>query len=265
MRQTVNPLDRLEQAIERVMEGTFSRLFRQSIQPAEIGRKLERAMVANQRISVGTAIVPNDYVVELHPKDFAQIAQYANGLARQMESWLAEFAGERGFTVVDRIRVRFEGSRRAGVHHPRVRATITDQVSERAYRPSPSALPAAQRTQAFEAVGKPVTTTFRLRLLSGSEAGREVAIDRDRVSVGRSEDNDVVFDAPDVSRRHARIERTGGRLRVVDLNSTNGTRVNGITVSVSDLSPGDEVMFGEQRVQVLVRGGARFSSLTRGG
>lgn len=259
----VNPLDRLEQAIERVMEGTVSRLFRQSIQPAEIGRKLERAMVANQRISVGTAIVPNDYVVELHPKDFAQIAQYANGLSRQMESWLAGVAGERGFTVVDRIRVRFEGSRRAGVHHPRVRATITDHLPDRGYRPS---TPPAQRTQAFEAVGRPAAAaSFRLRLLSGSEAGREVAIDQDRVSVGRSADNDVVFDAPDVSRRHARIERVGGRLRVVDLNSTNGTRVNGIAVSVSELSAGDEIMFGEQRVQVLLREGARFSSMTRGG
>jgi len=262
MRQTVNPLDRLEQAIERVMEGTFSRLFRQSIQPAEIGRKLERAMVANQRISVGTAIVPNDYVVELHPKDFSQIAQYANGLSRQMEAWLAEVAGERGFTVVDRIRVRFEGSRRAGVHHPRVRATITDHAPQPVYQPN--SVP-AQPTMAFDAIARPANNaSFRLRFLSGAEAGRELPIDQAGVTVGRSADNDLVIDAPDVSRRHARIERHGRRLRIVDLNSTNGTRVNGITVSVSDLSAGDEIMFGEQRVQVVAREGARFSSIKHG-
>ena len=258
----MNPLDRLEHVFERVMEGTISRLFRQTIQPAEIGRKLERAMVTNQRISVGTVLVPNDYVVELHPKDFAQIAQYANGLARQMEGWLAEFAGERGFTVVDRIKVRFEGSRRAGVHHPRVRATITDRVSEGGHH---QVQPAAQRTQAFEAVSASAKPVFRLRLLSGTEAGREISIDRERASVGRAGDNDIVFDAPDVSRHHARIERSGTRLRVIDLNSTNGTRVNGIPVSVADVGAGDEIVFGEQQVQVVARGGSRFSSMPRRG
>jgi len=258
----VNPLDRLEQAIERVMEGTVSRLFRQSIQPAEIGRKLERAMIANQRISVGTAIVPNDYVVELHPKDFTQISQYANGLSRQMESWLAEFAGERGFTVVDRIRVRFEGSRRAGVHHPRVRATITDHLADSGHR---QPVPQAQPTMAFDAIGPSAKkASYRLRVLSGTEAGREITIGERGATVGRSSENDIVLDAPDVSRRHARLERVGNRLRILDLNSTNGTRVNGIAVSVSDISVGDEIVFGEQRVQVLMRDGARFSSLKQG-
>ncbi len=247
------------------MEGTVSRLFRQTIQPAEIGRKLERAMVANQRISVGAVLVPNDYVVELHPKDFAQIAQYANGLARQMEGWLADFAGERGFTVVDRIKVRFEGSRRAGVHHPRVRATITDRISEGGYSKVPPSVPAAQRTQTFQAVSAPDAPLLRLRLLSGTDRGREIAIDQERASIGRALDNDIVLDAPDVSRHHARIERSGHRLRVIDLNSTNGTRVNGIPVSAADVSAGDEIIFGEQQVQVVVREGSRFSSMRRRG
>ncbi len=261
----MNPLDRLEHVFERVMEGTVSRLFRQTIQPAEIGRKLERAMVAHQRISVGTVLVPNDYVVELHPKDFAQIAQYANGLARQMEGWLAEFAGERGFTVVDRIKVRFEGSRRAGVHHPRVRAIITDRISEGGYSKVPPSALAAQRTQAFEAVSALDSPFFRLRLLSGADSGREITIDQERASIGRALDNDIVLDAPDVSRHHARIERAGDRLRVIDLNSTNGTRVNGIPVSVADVGAGDEIIFGEQQIQVVVREGSRFSSMRRRG
>ncbi|MBA3643399.1 MAG: DUF3662 and FHA domain-containing protein [Chloroflexia bacterium] len=233
------------------MEGSVSRVFRQSLQPAEIGRKLEHAMTGNQRVSVGAAIVPNDYVVELHPKDFAQIAGYSQGLARQMESWLAGVAGEQGFTVIDRLRVRFEESDRAAVHAPRVRATITDREPANGHDPARSI---GQRTEMFQAAGQGAReVSLRLRVLSGSRSGTEVAIDRDHLTVGRSTENDVVFDTPDVSRRHARIERSKGQLRIVDLSSTNGTRVNGIAISVSELTPGDEITFGGQRAQVIGR------------
>ncbi|MDQ3444407.1 MAG: DUF3662 domain-containing protein, partial [Chloroflexota bacterium] len=60
-------LEKFEQSIERLMEGTTGSLFKQSIQPAEIGKKLERAMLSQQRASVGSAIVPNIYIVNLHP------------------------------------------------------------------------------------------------------------------------------------------------------------------------------------------------------
>ena len=66
-------LDRFEQTLERLLEGTTGALFRQKIQPAEIGKKLERAMLDNQRPSVGSSIVPNAYTVRLNPKDFAQV------------------------------------------------------------------------------------------------------------------------------------------------------------------------------------------------
>ncbi|HEV2072461.1 MAG TPA: FHA domain-containing protein, partial [Thermomicrobiales bacterium] len=73
-------------------------------------------------------------------------------------------------------------------------------------------------------------------------------------TIGRSPENDVVLDAPDVSRRHARIERNGKHLRIYDLNSTNGTRVNGEAVHISDLEPGDEIRLGGQTLTVTSDG-----------
>ena len=65
----MNILDRFEQGVERVMEGSVGRVFRSPVQPAEIGRKLERAMVAGQVVSVDATLVPNDYRVAMHPRD----------------------------------------------------------------------------------------------------------------------------------------------------------------------------------------------------
>ena len=57
--------------------------------------------------------------------------------------------------------------------------------------------------------------------------GVAVALEGEAVSVGRDQDDDVVVPSDGASRHHARFERAGAEVRVVDLGSTNGTRVNG--------------------------------------
>jgi len=61
--------------------------------------------------------------------------------------------------------------------------------------------------------------------------------------VGRDEEADIRVDEPLVSRAHARIERRADRFVVLDLGSTNFTRVNGEVVSEKELRHGDEVRF----------------------
>lgn len=69
------------------------------------------------------------------------------------------------------------------------------------------------------------------------------AIDRQIMLVGRDEQADIRVDEPLVSRSHARIERRGGGFWVVDLASTNRTRVNDEVVAERQLRDGDEVRF----------------------
>ncbi|HEV7507786.1 MAG TPA: ATP-binding cassette domain-containing protein [Thermoanaerobaculia bacterium] len=70
--------------------------------------------------------------------------------------------------------------------------------------------------------------------------------------VGRTPDNDVPIDHPLISRRHARLERSGSRWTVTDLGSTNGTYVNGARLTgLATLQIGDVVDFGGSRL-VLV-------------
>lgn len=72
--------------------------------------------------------------------------------------------------------------------------------------------------------------------------------ERTEVQIGRGPDNDVVLDAPSVSRYHAQVERIGKRFRVKDLESTNGTYVNGEAVSgVVGLELDDEIRIGPYR------------------
>jgi pSer/pThr/pTyr-binding forkhead associated (FHA) protein len=69
--------------------------------------------------------------------------------------------------------------------------------------------------------------------------------------VGRDEDADIRVDEPLVSRAHARIERRGLSFFVLDLGSTNLTRVNGDPVNERELRDGDEVRFGRARCRFV--------------
>ena len=65
------------------------------------------------------------------------------------------------------------------------------------------------------------------------------------ILVGRSSHCQLVIDDPSVSSSHAEVVRRGGTIVVRDLNSTNGTSVNGVTVDgEATLSPGSIVQFG---------------------
>ncbi len=77
----------------------------------------------------------------------------------------------------------------------------------------------------------------------------------DVMLVGRDETADICVDEPLVSRAHARVERRGAGFFVLDLGSTNLTRVNGEAVTERLLRHGDEVRFGRARCFFLTAAG----------
>ena len=69
-------------------------------------------------------------------------------------------------------------------------------------------------------------------------------VDKDEVSIGRSEDNDLVLSDGSVSRHHAKILKTNKGYVISDLGSFNGTRVNGKSIQSSPLIQDDEIRVG---------------------
>jgi pSer/pThr/pTyr-binding forkhead associated (FHA) protein len=71
-----------------------------------------------------------------------------------------------------------------------------------------------------------------------------IARSPDPAQVGRDSTNVVALNDPDVSRHHAQIVARDGAHLVVDLNSTNGTHVNGKRVKEAPLRKGDTLLIG---------------------
>ncbi len=82
-----------------------------------------------------------------------------------------------------------------------------------------------------------------LIVYEGEPRGQRWIVDRDRVSIGRASDCDIVLPQRRVSRHHAQIERDEGGYLICDLGSKNGTRVNGEEVHDRPyrLKDGDEI------------------------
>jgi pSer/pThr/pTyr-binding forkhead associated (FHA) protein len=69
------------------------------------------------------------------------------------------------------------------------------------------------------------------------------------VSVGRKPDCNIVLADPNVSRKHAEIRPHGDGFILIDLGSTNGTKVNGVKIDQHPLRDGDEISFGNTRIR----------------
>jgi hypothetical protein len=67
---------------------------------------------------------------------------------------------------------------------------------------------------------------------------------RDIVTIGSAALNHIVIDDPAVSAQHAILARVADSYRLKDLHSTNGTQVNGVSISDAELKDGDKIQFG---------------------
>ena len=234
----MSALARLEEFLEEIFEGSLTQLMRSPVQPAEIAKRLERAMELGQRAAVGKILVPTRYTILLHPEDMAALEPARRALEREMARFIVERARERGFTLLTRPRVRMQAGERVRRHRAKVQAELADTEEEE----TTSELEWTSRLGP-PAAGPPPRATLYIREADGPV--RSIVLDRPQVRLGRARDNDIILDDPHVSRYHARILLRYGQFLIQDLDSTYGTLVNGEAVQECVLRPGDRVLLGE--------------------
>jgi two-component system response regulator HydG len=94
---------------------------------------------------------------------------------------------------------------------------------------------------------------FRLSIVEGVDAGRQVVVHRDtpvRTLVGKGPACTLRLTDPGVSRRHLAVEMSGDRMRVTDMGSTNGTRINGVVITEAYVTGGECVRLGATLIEI---------------
>lgn len=91
-------------------------------------------------------------------------------------------------------------------------------------------------------------SAFYIEVTSGPDRGRRLDLPEGAVVIGRSSTNALALKDPLLSRQHCQLTRRGQEVEIADLESANGTFVNGAEVKTAPLKPGDEVVIGETRL-----------------
>lgn len=237
----------IEQKIEALVEGVFGRAFRANVQPVELARKLTKEMDDHRTVSVSRIYVPNEYTVYLSQHDRAQFEAYEDALKLELQEYLAEHARREGYVMLSPPVVLISTDDDLDVGE----FGIATRMAQRRERGPEAAEPKAEPGQ---------TMVYRPRGAADEgappgQAEREVvsllagdmrhAISKRRVVLGRSQDCDIHVPDPNVSRRHAEVRQEGTSYWLTDLDSTNGTEVNGGRVRRAKLEDGDTITIGQ--------------------
>ncbi len=87
-----------------------------------------------------------------------------------------------------------------------------------------------------------------LIVLAGTDVGKMFKLTEGETVVGRSHRADIRLDDDSISRMHAKLTLDGQLIQIEDLNSSNGTLVNGDAVNVNRLRDGDKIRLGETTI-----------------
>jgi len=94
-----------------------------------------------------------------------------------------------------------------------------------------------------------MTSSIKLIVKTGDEINKSFDLIKDKNIVGRDPESDIVIDDIEISRNHLVITMEGETFQIEDLNSTNGTFLNGKKLKkLTDIKNGDLISLGENHV-----------------
>jgi hypothetical protein len=206
-------LQQFERRLERLVEGAFAKAFRGELQPVEIGRRLTREMDLHRTVTVRGLIAPNIFDVHVSRADYERFGNFVDVLSRELVDAAKEHAKSERYLFVGPVEVTIGWD-------PDLAPNTFDIASE---------------TQEGEDI-----PSHWIALPDG----RRVGISTEVVTIGRLPECAIVLTDPNASRRHAQLRPEGENVVLVDLGSTNGTKLNGNRIREQRLTSGDQITIG---------------------
>jgi len=246
----VTVLRNIEQKIEALFEGVFSRAFRTNVQPVELARKLAKEMDDHRMVSVSRVYAPNEYSIYLSPGDREQFESYEESLGSELQEYLGEHARRESYVLLSppKVLMNTDADLEVGEFGIATRMVQPEPGQGPAVEPPPAAPPGA--TMVYKPQGPPTeaATPDELgvvpEIVTLDENGTKHEVDKASVVIGRSKDCDVRLADPNVSRRHAELRQEGTSYWILDLGSTNGLTVNGRRQKRAKLENDDRITIG---------------------
>lgn len=228
-------LRRFEEAIAQLTSGSSFDSFRGDVHPVEIATRLAEAMEDHVETVPYGMRVPEDYSVWLSSVDYGRFAPLLSGFENELATYLWNVASACNFQVTSNIMIHLAPVADLARHSILVEARYRDSRV--------STDPSTTTTSNLRQSSRRARSIPEIRIID-PHIPDVVTVDRLPFSLGRSLDNDMSIEDTRVSRYHALIKEINGYICLIDLQSMNGTFVNGEPIQECKLSHGDTISLG---------------------
>jgi len=213
----VGLLDNFERGLERAVNGAFAKTFKSGLAPIEITSALRReldtkaAVVSRDRI-----LVPNRFDVRLGRTDYQRMTAIGPTLLDELTRLVQTHAAAQGYQFAGPLSIRL--SEDTGLSEGMIRVDSQNVKGEVSWTPVLDV------------------------------AGKRYPIVKSRTIIGRGSDADITVDDTGISRKHVEVLWDGKRAQVNDLDSTNGSQLDGRAVTKAPLNPDSVITIGRTRI-----------------
>ncbi len=224
----MKPVSKFESLAQQLVEGSFNRFFGGKTAELDVAARLARAVEDTQ--AAGEAAVV--YEIRLSAVDWADATTQNPDLAESLADYIVALARRGGLLLAEHPRVIVTADPALSRYQVRIDARQRPRDAGYTTELRPSTAIADEIMEAITAVDAYLIV----------EGRRHVPLNRPLVNIGRRADNDIVLDAPVISRYHAQIRWRYGRFVLYDRSGRDGrTLVNGRPVKESVLQSGDVI------------------------
>jgi len=209
----------------------FARAYGSAIRPLNLGRELLGLIDSMDKSSP----LNPDFVVNLNETDYEAFADIEKHLLRELAEAATQFAERNDLRHQEPISVilKVDNAIKVGSF------SITNEIER-------EIMTDAGAVAKVSDVAEPMNSSPRLvEAALVLQSGERITLDTDSLKIGRQASCRIVFNDSNVSREHAQLRRSADGWKLLDLGSTNGTKINGVKIAEEQLLVnGDELGFG---------------------
>lgn len=218
---------KFERGVENVVASVFNRAFRSDVKPVEIASAINREMDEHAAVyGRGRTIAPNEYTVTLSESDVEKIDEWGRpALVKELTEHAIEYATSQDYVFLGLVSIDFRGDPEQGEGAVKVDST----TSRGAVAPVTTSVPSSTN---------PIIDI----------EGQRYVLTGPVTIIGRGSDADVTVDDTGVSRHHLELRVTPRGVIATDLNSTNGSFVEGNRITAATLVDGNTLQIGRTRI-----------------
>jgi hypothetical protein len=217
--------------------------------------------------------VPNAYAVYLSPSDYEELSPFLFGIKEQLIKKVSEKVRNKGYKLLSTnlsIEIRQDPAlekNQVVIESSFLKEKSTSSLASfspetetplSSKEPSQTLSETPQKNILTKVIEEKKTKMIdnikiKLEILEGESKGDFITLKEGDYTFGRGKDAAILLTDPEetISRLHFKLMVRDGRITIKDLNSTNGTKLNGIEIEDAELKKGDTISAGKVALRVM--------------